>query len=721
MKLKKLSALILAALMAASAAQMTLTVSADNGIPDDLTALDVTSRMGVGWNLGNTFDVWRSSGANAHSGDITEIETAWLGGPNSVTTQSLISAVKAQGFGTIRIPVTWSKVADPENDWLIREDWMDRVKEVVGWALDEGFYVILNAHHEEDALNMTSLESTDGLHFISNIWRQVAEVFRDYDERLIFEGLNEPRSKEHNEWGGGNATTRSILNEFNQAFVDAVRADGGNNENRILMIPAHAAGSGDNHVNGFVIPADLPRHMVPNTGAASDTVSKKIIWSVHSYAPFAWAHDGQGDELTPVLYNNIADDFNDIKTKADNFGVPVVLGEWGSVAYAFQGEQSVRNLNRPLQAEAYVQMAVERGFVPVVWDNGGFRGTGHTFGLIHRPYPHDTESAYFGSFQPIIDAIMAGAGFREITPVIFADSSLTDGAVGTQYSITLNSFGRPASWALQDGSLPAGLTLNPQTGEISGTPTAEGEFAFTITAANSEGSDSRLFTVRIVDTGGQNIYRAYLRGVGVGWYPGWQESSADNPTVQIVGDGTYTVTLTRSSGGFEFLQLQTDLIASEASDHAVFGNYPGATLVVDSVKVDGSDLELNPDRRKHGEGDGGHFSGSGPFIRHRIGGNAEWARSDTAAVTENPFPNAGIVEVTFTISGMGAPVLINNSEDNYIPEDPEDSEDVSVNYNPDPEDTTDRTLLIVGLAALAALIVIAVIILIRKKSGRIQS
>ena len=724
MKLKKLFTLILAILMTFTAAQMTMTAFADTGIPAGITAFDVTSQMGVGWNLGNTFDVWRSSGANAHSGEIVDIETAWIGGANSATTQSLIQAVKAKGFGTIRIPVTWSKVADPENDWLIREDWIERVREVVEWALEENLYVILNAHHEEDALNMMSLDSAEGVHFVSSIWKQIAEAFKDYDEKLIFEGLNEPRSREHNEWGGGNATTRALLNDYNQAFVDTVRAAGGNNENRILMVPAHAAGSGNNHVNGFVIPADLPQHMVSNPGNASDTVSNKIIWSVHSYAPFGWAHDGQGDEFTSVLFSNIIDDFDDIKTKADNFGVPVVLGEWGSVAHAFSGEQSVRDANRPLQAEAYTMLAMERGFVPVVWDNGGFSGTGHTFGLIQRQYPHDAASAVFGDLQPIINAIMTGAGHRENTPVIFAGASLTDGAIGTEYNVSFNSFGRPTNWSVQDGgTLPPGLTLDSKTGTISGIPTAEGEFNFTLTAANDEGSDSRQFTIKIVDTGGQNIYHAYLRGVGEGWYPGWQESYDENPIIQIVGNGTYTVTLTRSSGGFEFLQIQTDIAASEAADEAIFRDYPDAMLVIDSVKADGEELELNPDRRMHGEGDGGHFSGPGPFVRFRIGGIAEWARGDTAAVTTNPFPDTSKVEVTFTISGMGAPVRNADIDDEDNTEDSESGDDgivpvINLSDNNDTsEDSPNRTILIIVLAAVTVSAVAVIVIMRKKKSN----
>ncbi|MCL2456390.1 MAG: glycoside hydrolase family 5 protein, partial [Defluviitaleaceae bacterium] len=189
-------------------------------IPPELSAQEVVARMGPGWNLGNTFDA-TARGENHGAGSrldshvflIEDIETLWLGGRANVTTQTLIKKVKSAGFETLRVPVTWNKVADPENNWEIRRDWLERVREVVDWGLEEDMHVLINIHHDDEflALEIENANESDhpGNIFVTAIWKQVAEYFRDYDDRLIFSSLNEPRFiGGANEWWGGTEIVR---------------------------------------------------------------------------------------------------------------------------------------------------------------------------------------------------------------------------------------------------------------------------------------------------------------------------------------------------------------------------------------------------------------------------------------------------------------------------------------------------------------------------------
>ena len=391
MKMKKFAQAILTLLILLASTTPTY------AIPPNLTAEELVSRMYAGWNLGNTFDAWDGPGRRL-TGDIYMIETLWLGGQGQRTTQTLIQAIRRAGFDTLRIPVTWSKVADPENDWQLREDWLARVQQVVDWALYEDMFVILNTHHENTALNLGEPNANNpehsGYHFLTSIWYQIATHFRDYDERLIFASMNEPRHEGgENEWWGATGTVRDNVNYLNQAFVDVVRATGGNNLYRILQIPTVAAGATPNGMRDFIVPQD-PHNTV-----------NKLVWSIHTYSPFNWAHDGFGtyDDPTQIL-NDLENVFNN----AQRLGLPVILGEWGSirVSRGENADQDLRNYQRPIHAEDYTRIALERGMPAVIWDNGGFTGIDHTFGIIPRMYPH-AMSRYH---QELINGIMRGAG-----------------------------------------------------------------------------------------------------------------------------------------------------------------------------------------------------------------------------------------------------------------------------------------------------------------------
>ncbi|MCL2018340.1 MAG: cellulase family glycosylhydrolase [Oscillospiraceae bacterium] len=401
MKVKKLIGILTAFAVAFSAVDglnlFERRVSASNTIPASITAAQVVAAMGTGWNLGNTFDSHNGSGTPGYAlttTSITALETHWLNGAGNVTTQTLIQAVKNAGFDTIRIPVTWHKVADPANNWEIRADWMARVKEVVDWAYDLDMYVILNVHHDEyviplrdDTIHSADPEYADK--FLKSIWEQIAETFNnDYDEKLIFEGLNEPRTIAavlptghdelieqrpdvwvyKNELTGGTSAELTKLNELNQLFVNTVRASGGNNANRILMVPTYAAGTADAALNGFVRPTD-----------PGNTVNK-IALSIHTYSPFAWAHEGQGT----YNKNTITTDLTKVKARADALSIPVVLGEWGSV----NGTGSSRAADRAEHAKDYITAARNLGMKAVWWDDGSAVTIQDGFGLIQRATPH---------------------------------------------------------------------------------------------------------------------------------------------------------------------------------------------------------------------------------------------------------------------------------------------------------------------------------------------
>jgi endoglucanase len=418
-----------------TATTTTSTNSGGNAI-QNMSAHQVVQNMGVGWNLGNTFDavtgedggLFTWGGMNVMNAQtIPGIETAWLGGVSHITTQAFINSVKAAGFDTIRIPVTWWKATNANrhnlaaNTYQINPLWMARVKEVVDWAIAADMYVILNTHHEEDVMPMGAAGRAQAVRFVDTVWRQIAREFRGYDHRLVFEGLNEPREKGgEGEWWGGNATSRESLNQMNAAFVRAVREDGAqsggnNNRWRILMVPTYAAGAQrDSPVfSGFVIPDD------PTSGSVN-----KMILSIHTYSPFGWAHDGicvygcsGGSRIVVINNENVRvcntnnthhcdgnqtlartrSDLDFVRTNAIRLGTPVVLGEWGSVNASLLAQ-------RNQHAEDYVREARARGMATVYWDNNATSTTirDHGFGILDRRNPGTPR------FPTIVAAIMRG-------------------------------------------------------------------------------------------------------------------------------------------------------------------------------------------------------------------------------------------------------------------------------------------------------------------------
>ena len=326
-------------------------------VPKD--AADLTANISVGWNLGNTLDThngktgfhWLGGGVYSKT-SVSEMETAW---GNPVTTKAMITKIRTSGFNTIRLPVSWGKAAD--SNFNIRADWIDRVKTIVDYAVDNDMYIILNTHHDEEYYKFTSAEAAASKTAFKKIWEQIAAVFKDYDEKLIFEALNEPRTIGSSaEWNGGTAEEHKILNEHYQIFVDTVRASGGNNDKRILMITTYAASATQTAINGLVLPVD--------------TASNKLIVSVHAYEPYNFAlNKNQGSVSTWSADNS--SDTSGVRAPLDRVyaafvskGIPVIMGEFGAINKSNEAA-------RAAWAEYYVSYAKSKGLACVWWDDGG--------------------------------------------------------------------------------------------------------------------------------------------------------------------------------------------------------------------------------------------------------------------------------------------------------------------------------------------------------------
>jgi len=346
---------------------------------NDKTALEFVTGIKIGWNLGNTLDATNINWLGANP-SVTALEKAWV---QIVTTQVNIDTIKNAGFNAIRIPVSWTKCAD--SNYIIRKDWMDRVTEIVNYAVNNDMYIILNTHHDENVFKFKNADKEAAIKAFKIIWGQIAVNFRNYNENLIFEALNEPRTPGGvNEWNGGTLEERNNLNEYYQAFVDVVRASGGNNNKRFLLINPYAASGSNTAMNALVIP--------------NDTASKKIIVSFHSYSPYNFALNKNGtaewDESKTSDKTDITNSMDAYKTKFIDNEIPVIIGEFGAM-------HKENTSTRAAWAKFFVKEARERGIPCFWWDNNAFSGDGELFGLLKR----DDNSF---PFQEIVNAMMDG-------------------------------------------------------------------------------------------------------------------------------------------------------------------------------------------------------------------------------------------------------------------------------------------------------------------------
>ena len=337
-------------------------------VPDDNgnLAWRFAGRLGLGWNLGNHFDAFNNGVAG---------ETAW-GNPKA--TAATFRKVKAAGFNTVRIPVTWLGHIGEAPEYKIEEAWLDRVAEVVGYAEAAGLNVIINMHHDGSEgkywLNILGASRNDAVQQqikeqVGAMWGQIADKFKDKGDFLIFESFNEIHD---GSWGWGanrndGGKQYQCLNEWNQAFVDAVRASGGNNTDRILGVPAYCTNV-DLAIESFVMP--------------TDPTPDRMMLSVHCYDPSdytltakysEWGHTA--DKSKKASGDNEADlkkVFEKIYVNFVSKGVPVYMGEFGCVNRATGREQSFQQY----YLKYYGKLAKTYGVPSILWDNGA-KGAGN--------------------------------------------------------------------------------------------------------------------------------------------------------------------------------------------------------------------------------------------------------------------------------------------------------------------------------------------------------
>ncbi len=282
------------------------------------TAKDAVKNMIAGWNLGNTLDAFSTNVAPGSPTD--QYETSW-GQP--VAEEFLMKKMAEKGFTAIRVPVTWWQHMDAEGQ--VDSVWMARVETVVNYVLDNGMYCIINVHHDTGAaveawIKADSLNYEENHEKFKKLWTQIATHFKDYNERLLFEGYNEmlTGSNPNAEWSEPkDLKNLEYINKYAQDFVDAVRATGGKNTYRNLIVNTYSGSHTPNTLSRLVVPTD------PNG------IKDHLAVEVHTYDPWDWVNT-EDMKWTARCTEEVTRLFDDIDKAFISKGYPVIIGEYGS-------------------------------------------------------------------------------------------------------------------------------------------------------------------------------------------------------------------------------------------------------------------------------------------------------------------------------------------------------------------------------------------------------
>ena len=325
----------------------------------DISTMELVHDMGIGINLGNTFEACGDWIAEYSDGEPNNYETAW-GSP--IITKEIIEGIAEEGFGVVRIPVAWSNRMENDGTYTIDSEYDARIHEVVDMTLECGMYAIINIHWDGGWVNDFPNNKNESMKRFKRMWTQIADSFKDYDDYLIFESQNEELGWETvwNPWGGtnGKAEAYALCNEINQAFVDTIRASGGNNPKRHLLISGYNTG--------------IDRTCDPIFKMPNDPTNRMAI-SVHYYSPAGFAileEDADWGKAIPTWgsdadYASLRNEMDMLKKNFTDKGIPVIIGEYGCPTKNKEAE-SVRRFISSVCEEAY-----KRGHCPVLWSTPG--------------------------------------------------------------------------------------------------------------------------------------------------------------------------------------------------------------------------------------------------------------------------------------------------------------------------------------------------------------
>ena len=364
----------------------------------DVDAQTWCKNVVMGWNLGNSLEAEGT-------------ETSW---GNPATTADMIKAIKAEGFNAIRIPVRWGQHCDMST-MTIDEKWLSRVKEIVDWCLAEDMYVIINTHHdlwlEHYPTNAKKAELNEKL---GKLWTNIATAFADYDGRLAFAGLNEVNAEGN--WGlTPTQENYDVTNSFNQTFVDAVRATGGNNALRNLVVQSYRCN---------------PTMGLTNLVVPTDPTPNRLSVEFHYYDPYSYCSGAAGsynywgiafsDKGTVTPDGNeksLANFFLTIREKWWEQGLGVVIGEYGCSCHYTTADKATQEANMQYYMKCLVSEARKNGFAAFVWDNNAYGNGSEKFGIFDRKNNMKVRTPFF------LDGIKEGSKTEFVADV---DYNMTD-------------------------------------------------------------------------------------------------------------------------------------------------------------------------------------------------------------------------------------------------------------------------------------------------------
>ena len=364
----------------------------------DVDAQTWCKNVVMGWNLGNSLEAEGT-------------ETSW---GNPATTADMIKAIKAEGFNAVRIPVRWGQHCDMPT-MTIDEKWLSRVKEIVDWCLAEDMYVIINTHHDLWLEHYpTNAKKTELNEKLGKLWTNIATAFADYDGRLAFAGLNEVNAEGN--WGlTPTQENYDVTNSFNQTFVDAVRATGGNNALRNLIVQSYRCN---------------PTMGLTNLVVPTDPTPNRLSVEFHYYDPYSYCSGAAGsynywgiafsDKGTVTPDGNeksLANFFLTIREKWWEQGLGVVIGEYGCSCHYTTADKATQEANMQYYMKCLVSEARKNGYAAFVWDNNAYGNGSEKFGIFDRKNNMKVRTPFF------LDGIKEGSKTEFVADV---DYNMTD-------------------------------------------------------------------------------------------------------------------------------------------------------------------------------------------------------------------------------------------------------------------------------------------------------